>query len=269
MFTDNPFPNWNAFCDECGWDGWASDINSDLKNGKAKPVRKRPRAKVSKRNKLLDWREEKSWTEYHNNLDEKARKWWRSQGIPDNWQDHWKLGFMEEKHFKAEGEKRTSPAYTIPKFGLNWIPMNMDYRLIDYPDVGGKYRPEYGLSPFPFLSDPSSKNFFNRDILIVEGSKKAMVTYLKQSRFESIIGVPSCNSWAGAEQLVKTSSNVFIAFDPDAEIWANRLAREVDGKIISIASKIDDAFLFYGLEANKFDQLVEWAREPYLEGQYE
>ncbi len=259
LFIDKQFPNWNGFCDVCGWKGWLREINPNLKSTDYTPP---PVKKYEKRNKLNEWRETKIWDTFHAGLTREDQDWWESQGIPIEWQNYWKLGVCEDKSFKYDGKQYMSLAYTIPKFGLNWTPMNMDYRLLEFPEGAGKYRPEYGLPIFPFLSDPDDEEFFYKEVLIVEGSKKAMVTFLRQTRITSIIGVPSCNSWAGAENLVGNAEAVYIAFDPDADLWASRLAEKVDGRAITLASKIDDAFLDYGLTNDAFHDLVRWARVP-------
>ena len=184
------------------------------------------------------------------------RAWWRSQGIPDKCQDFWQLGYIPSL---ALGRTINRPAYTIPKFGFDGIPTNLDYRIIDPPRDTGKYRPIKGLPIAPFVSLPNcDMEKIGRDLYIVEGAKKAMVlTCHKILPNDSIfpyryppfvIGVPACNSWAGIEKDVDVKSswdNVWIMLDPGAEKWAYRLSTTI-GKhaiVVELPDKPDDMVL--------------------------
>lgn len=202
--------------------------------------------------------------EYHARLVQKNYQWWQEQGIPADWVDWWKLGYMPEKHFKHAGQDYTRPAYVIPKYDFGWQPVNVDYRLIDPPPGVGKYRPEYGLPAAPFISRPD-KSDFPETVYITEGSKKAMVTTLRMNPDQDppmVVGVPSKSSWCGIPERLKQCGRVWIILDPDAEREARKLA-EVIGKIarvITLPFKIDDGFLQHGLDWNAFQSALRWSR---------
>ena len=265
LFVDKEYPSWWGFCDICEVRGWLDQIMPNLQarsSDNPPQVETQPDRPDLNRNLLQMYREGRSWEKCHANLGDKARAWWTSQGIPPEWQDFWQLGYLEEKQFYADGKGHISPAYTIPKFGLTWLPMNTDYRLINHPKKGGKYRPRFGLAPAPFLSDPNEARFFRLPLLIVEGSKKAMVSALHQTRYPSVIGVPSCNSWAGVERLAVMAEEVLVVFDPRADVWAQRLTAEIGekAKYLVLPSKIDDAFLTQGLTDALFQDVAKWAK---------
>ena len=197
-------------------------------------------------------------------MEERHREWWREQGIPDDWQDYYRLGYKPEHKSEHNGEFITTPAYSIPKFELDWKLINIDYRLVDAPPEWGKYRPQAGLPPAPFLADPDWAELPD-ELHIVEGSKKAMVSRIYLGSVDPLyfIGVPSCNSWAGIVDRIKdTGRRVYITLDPGAEIWAQRMAKAIGGdtRLIILPDKIDDLVLRDLLDYDRWQALKRTAR---------
>ena len=97
-------------------------------------------------------------------------------------------------------------------------------------------------------------------ILVVEGEKKAMVTYLTLNDSDiQVIGLPGKNQWKTiAENL--TGKNVYILLDPDALKEANEFSRLVGGKLINITMKIDDAIIDGILDKYGVQKLLAGAR---------
>ena len=204
------------------------------------------------------------WGLFVNRMTEEHRAWWRAQGVPDDWQKFWKLGFTPERAFEFENQVHTSPAYTIPKFDYNWKAINMDYRLITFPEGAGKYRPEKDLPPAAFLSRPDKLEVTD-EVMIVEGSKKAMVTTIRSEMDIDrvhVFGIPSKNSWAGIEQRVSKCGRVWICLDPDATDWARKLAGRLgpNARVIELPYKIDDGFILYGLTPAILNEAKKYAR---------
>lgn len=266
IFTDHPFPHWNWFCRKCGRSGWADQLNPRLREEltpelRAEYARKNQESDIARKNAqataLARYQKSRIWEKYYRNLTEEHRAWWRSQGIPDKWQDFWQLGYAPNV---ALHRTINRPAYTIPKFGFGGVPTNLDYRIIDPPPEMGKYRPIKGLPIAPFISLPNcDMEKIGRDLYIVEGSKKAMVLTCQKivpsdSRYPyhygcpMVIGVPACNSWGGVERDVDVKSswdNVWVMLDPGAEEWAHRLATAI-GKlaiVVELPDKPDDMVL--------------------------
>jgi hypothetical protein len=206
------------------------------------------------------------WELFCKRMTDENKAWWRKQGIPDVWQEFWKLGYTPEKCFEFEGTFYRSPAYTIPKFDYNWQAVNIDYRLLEYPAGVGKYRPAPDLPPAAFLSRPDCQAVTDQ-VIIVEGSKKAMVTTIyngADNYHVHVFGIPSKNSWAGIAEKVKNCGRVWIALDPDATEWAFKLGAAIgaNARIIELPYKPDDGFLLYGMTPELWREAQKYARMP-------
>ena len=256
IHTDRPFPHWNWECRKCGRKGWADQLNPRLREEltpelRAEYARKNHEAEVARKNAqakaLARYQKSQIWTRYHNNLTAEHRAWWCSQGIPEKWQDFWQLGYVENIVIGGkDGVTIARNAYTIPKFGFGMTPLNIDYRIIAPPPNAGKYRPTKSLPAAPFISNPMCQNF--DAVYIVEGSKKAMVLACHNIVPESslVIGIPSCNSWAGIEKIAqKWETPIWIMLDPGAEEWACRLAKRLGPPsiVVKLPEKPDDMVL--------------------------
>jgi len=170
---------------------------------------------------------------------------------------------MPEKTFKHGDTLYTRPAYTIPKFDFDWTPTNMDYRLLDPPPGVGKYRFEQGLDLSVFLSRPDLHEFPD-EVMITEGSKKAMVTSLytfPEKKENMIIGVPSKSAWCGISERVKHLGRVWICLDPGAEREAFKLAEMIGkaARVLTLPFKIDDGFINYDFSWNDLRTVMRWA----------
>jgi hypothetical protein len=257
LFTDQPFPLWHGWCDACGKKDkyWQQNRRDD---GQADPhwqerVAQEEQARAAyRRKRLAEFSTRELWEELHERMTAENYAWWRSQGIPQPFADFWRLGYTPERTFEHDGETFVRPAYTIPKFDLKWVPRNIDYRIVDPPEGVGKYRPAAGLSPAAFLSRPDM-TVLPDEVIVVEGSKKAMVVslFILDGEYPSqVIGVPSKNSWAGMADLLRENcGRVWIVLDPDARLWSLRMAQAIGpaARVVTLPSKPDDAFLHYGL----------------------
>lgn len=270
IFVDRKFPSWNWWCRVCGKSGWADQINPRLKSEVTSEQRRawaqqagQKRIESEARRQLAQQQfcKDELWIMLHNKMSEANRQWWDGQGIPEYLQNFYHLGFESNKTFEHNGEFFKSDAYTIPKFGLLYTPLNMDYRIVNPPPGAGKYRPKSGLPAAYFLSRPDYCEMPD-ELFIVEGSKKAIIfcQYLDQTR--QVIGVPSKNSWAGAEETCKKSGRVWIMLDPDAPDWARRLALAIgkQSRIVSLPVKPDD-FILAGAREREFQNLFRYARQ--------
>lgn len=273
IHTDHPFPKWNYECRQCGKKGWADELNpalcEQIDPAKLEYLRQAERERQAARQlEILDaiktFQVGEVWEALHTRMGQENYQWWERQGINREWADFWQLGYIKEKHFDGNGERFTRPAYTIPKFDLDWQPKNMDYRLVDPPDGVGKYRPEHGLPAAAFFSRPDEAQLPD-EVFIVEGSKKAAVVAIHQDpkrEARQVIGLPSCNSWAGIEARVKECGRVWTIFDPDARLWAEKFARAIGkaARLVELPVKPDDAFVQYGMTPTNWKQILKHAR---------
>lgn len=221
------------------------------------------REREAREKKLSEFSTRELGEEYHARLAEQNYNWWEVQGIPRNWVDWWRLGYMPAKTFKHGETSYTCPAYTIPKFDLLWKPTNMDYRLLDPPPGVGKYRFEAGLNLSVFLSRPDLSSFPD-EVILTEGSKKAMVTSLytfPEKTENMVIGVPSKSAWCGISERLKDLGRVWVVLDPGAEREAQKLGEMIGkaARVLTLPFKIDDGFTQFDFTWNDLRSVMRWA----------
>lgn len=192
---------------------------------------------------LGDLRRARSWEIYCTNREnnDAARELWRNRGIPDDWQNYWSLGYDPDFAYKHDDQLYHSPSLTIPIFNGGDQPVNIRHRLLQPIDPQDKYRPDRpGLKALPFVADPVRVDLTDK-ALVVEGEIKAMVSYLwlNDDAFQ-VYGIPGKSSFGDLAARLK-DRQVWILFDPDASDKARDAALQVDGRIIELTMKIDDA----------------------------
>ena len=272
VFTDRPWPHWNFFCDSCAYEGFFDQLCAQGERVTPEQIqeweKKRQVEEEEKRRqrqmKQAQYATSRVWLTYAHAMCQTNREWWIQAGIPASWQNFYHLGYDHEHHFEHEGEFFIREAYSIPKFDLGWKPTNIDFRLIDPPPRVGKYRPKAELPPAAFITRPDYESLApNGKIVVCEGSKKSMVTAIRMDDETQVIGLPSCNSWAEMTDRLKGLERVWIVFDPDATQWARRLALEVGkpARVVTLPTKIDDAFISYGLTKQQFQRMCLQGRE--------
>lgn len=211
---------------------------------------------------LADLREAAAHLQYHANLaaSEAARDIWRRRGVDDYWQDYWQLGYRSTYKVHTKSGWWTTPTITIPIYGQNRNLLNIRHRLLNPYTPGDKYRPERsGLTAMPFYADPDSWLDIDR-VLVVEGEIKAMVTYLCADDHRlQVIGIPGKSSFAGLRDKL-AGHTVYILLDPDARAEAMEYARQVRGRYIQLAMKVDDAILAGALDKQGLRGLIKNAR---------
>lgn len=273
IHTDHPFPKWNWECRKCGKKGWADQLNESVRETlspeRLEAIREaeeaRRQARLAEIEQTLDtFTTQEIWEYLHKRMSDENYAWWRKQGIPKAWVDFWRFGYISEKKFMADNGLFVRAAYTMPKFDLGWKPMNMDYRIVDPPPGVGKYRPEYNLPAACFLSRPD-KEQLDDEVFVVEGTKKAAVVAIHHDTHAdtpTVFGVPSCNSWAGVEERVKDCGRVWVIFDPDATLWAEKFAKVIGkaARLVELPVKPDDAFIKYGMTSTTWKETLKYAR---------
>jgi hypothetical protein len=265
VFVDRPFPSWYGLCDECGARGWLDQILQRTDLGKIevpadaldRAIEEQRLREEYRRKRLAEFSSEELWLEYTERMDDRHREWWKEAGIPDEWQTFWRLGYEPAKRYEFEQQVHTSPAYVIPKFDLGWVPTQIDYRLVDAPKGAGKYRQVVDLPPAVFIARPDSEELAEDGrLLIVEGSKKAMVTYLLLED-RQVAGIPGCTSWGKIDEKAQDLEEVFVVLDPGAGEWSYRLAEKIgQARVLDLPMKIDDAILAGHLDQASLERLL-------------
>lgn len=215
-------------------------------------------------NALADLRGSRAWEKYHQQLEgnEKAMILWEGKGVPREWQDIWKLGYCDSFRVYSETGILTTPTLSIPIFGKGWELLDIRHRLLNTIDPNDKYRPDKaGIPSQPFMTDPDVGIDID-NILVVEGEIKSMVTYitLNSSKWQ-VLGIPGKQQFYKVADKIKGKRAV-ICFDPDADIKADEAAKSVNGKVIKIRMKIDDAITAGVLDQKGLRSLIKGAVKP-------
>ena len=277
IFTNRPFPSWNFFCRKCHPDnGWIDELKPALKQRQDSPEweakrtewdRQRAALAVQRQveidQRIADLTAGEIWEAFNRRLtaDSTARAWWESQGVPIDWQDYLKLGYMPEKIFNHNGVTMSCPAYTIPYFHESWAFVTMQYRLTAPPNPHDKYRFEAGLGAPYYMVRPSEP--ISGQVIVCEGAKKAIVTAAYTETTATVLAVPSKSGWraSGILGAVKDAERVWVILDPDAEKEARDFGEAIGpvARIVSLPVKIDDGILNYGLGKDELRQAMRQA----------
>ena len=212
---------------------------------------------------LQELQEAQAWLRYHEQLTDQARQLWHVWGIPEYWQDYWKLGYDPDHTVWTGQEEWHTPTMTIPIFENNtWEVLNIKHRLLQPFREGDKYRPESrGLPQSAWTSDPDQE--LSGRTMIVEGEKKAMVTYITiDDYYLQLIGIPGKNPSKKIMDKLNNCEPIYICLDPDANRESDKLAAELGkerSRIIRLPMKIDDAVLAGALDKDAIRRLMRMA----------
>jgi hypothetical protein len=258
-----------VWCRNCGFFEWTgADAELDVAKAlKAKAERKRLAEAERQRikSKIKDLETAAFWKGWHAAMTDLQRDLWRREGIIDYAIDYYKLGYCAE-YVTGDGWK--SPSMTIPHWGKDWHIVNVQHRLLEPPRPNDKYRQTAGLPASMFLTEPDEE--LGGPALIVEGAKKAIVTYTNLGekplgRHMLTVGIPSKTPSAKMLEQLKDCEPVYLMLDPDAYFSnggipaVNRVTAKLGRgrvRVVKLAVKPDDFFNIYG---GKTSQLL-----PYL-----
>ena len=258
-----------SFNDACEWLGGSKTITQEEHNRiiEARAIREIQRLEeaTNKALQVLDeLRKTETWRKYHENIENNVnyQYLWDGEGIPVEWQNYWWLGYCNQFTVSTDVGKWTTPTMTIPIFtGKNWDLQNIKHRLLNPYDPKDKYRPERpGLQASPFFCDPEIM-YDSERIIIVEGEKKAMVTYLTLEDHIQVIGLPGKNQWKSIVNKINGQS-VYVWLDPDAYSEAVEFALKVGGRIVNIPMKVDDAIIDGVLTKRGIKNLLSTSKKP-------
>lgn len=191
---------------------------------------------------------------YYNNMTQFHKDTWTAAGIDEDMQKFWVLGGTEDFTYKVGEVLYHTPTITIPVFSEARELLTIQHRLLNPINTNDKYRPDVkGLHSHPFLAVPEMG--YDGDIIwVMEGAKKAMVTWTRSENCWQCIGVMSQVEYKNlADKLKGVGKRVIVVPDPNSERNPNafRLARElahtIGGRILRVNDKIDDMILSAGL----------------------
>lgn len=268
LFAADATGNARVWCRQCGHFEWADADSNQRPSEQEIEQYKKMRIKLAQRErerteqKIKELQQSAYWQGWHDAMTDTQREYWRRAGIPDSLQDWFKLGFVEDRTFSANGEPFHSPAMTIPHFDVGWKAVNVQYRIVNPPAGIGKYRYTAGLPAPLFLTEPDKE--IGGRTLLVEGAKKAIVTWAHVGSELNVIAVPSKAPGQNLIERLANCEEVYLAMDPDAYVVTrsngkmiapaiNRIAKMLRGRsrIVKLPVKPDDLFTLYG--GNKRD----------------
>lgn len=197
---------------------------------------------------------------YNQNLKNNSwmRETWTKWGIDDGMQDFWYLGGCDD--FFVDGEYH-SPTLTIPIFNEQNELMTLRHRILSPKDQKDKYRPDRtGLRSHPFLA-LHTMGFDGGIIWVMEGEKKAMVTWTRADSDWQCIGVPGQEMYKHLVDVLRpVAERVIVVPDPAAELKAYHLAKEIGAKFLQLPEKIDDFILSTDTKQNDLYRMSKQAR---------
>ena len=146
--------------------------------------------------------------------------------------------------------------------------MTIQHRLLNPCNPHDKYRPERKeLHAHPFLAVPEM-GYDGGLVWVMEGAKKAMVTWTRGNTDWQTIGLPSQESYKGMVELLKPiGKRVIVVPDPNTKrngkslIKAWHLAKEIGGKFLRLPEKIDDLILSVDLQERDLFKMQLQARQ--------
>jgi hypothetical protein len=205
---------------------------------------------------------------YHNNMTQYHKDEWTRAGIDEGLQNFWTLGGSPDFEYWDEGNIFHSPTLTIPIFGDGRELLTIQHRLLNPHNPKSKYRPEKtGLHAHPFLAVPEM-GFDGDLIIVVEGAKKAMVTWTRSDTMWQCVGADSQEMYKSLiEPLEPVGSRVIVIPDPNTAGNPNalkkgwNLAKEVGGSFLQAPIKIDDWILQTEMKQDEFYSLLKQARK--------
>ena len=257
--------DFQAACEWLGGDRQAdpAQIAEMAAQRAARAIKELEEAQAKAAKVLGELRQTETWLRYHAAVEaDKAKQdLWTAQGIPQDWQNYWQLGYCDKFTCTTDSGLWTTPTMTIPIFtGKNWELQNIRHRLINPPKPNDKYRPERpGLTATPFYCDPELMLDTER-VIFIEGEKKAMVTYLTlDTPNVQVIGLPGKNQWRQMLDQLK-GKRVYVWLDPDALLQAMEFAKLVNGRYVSLTMKVDDAINEGALDKIGLQRLLRGAR---------
>lgn len=263
MFAADGQSGERGWCRRCGHFEWADEEDTAYGlSPEAIQAAKEERLRLAKQeierqqSKIKAIEEASFWKGWHEAMTDEQRDLWHQQGIASYFIDYYKLGYTTHHSYYHDGEQLRSPAMTIPHYGDDWHLTNIQYRLTDPAPGAGKYRQTAGLPASMFRTEPEYD--LNGATLVVEGAKKAIVTYAELGRrplgFElNIVAVPSKTPGSSILEQLDGCEPIYIGLDPDAYDSQNSAAGRIGNKLgdralyVHFPDKPDDLIVEYGL----------------------
>lgn len=204
---------------------------------------------------------------YHNTMTQYHKDEWTKAGIDEGMQSFWTLGGCSDFIYVHEDAEYHTPTLTIPIFNDANELITIQHKLLNPVNPKDKYRPERkGLGSHPFLAVPAM-GYDGGIVWIMEGAKKAMVTWTRADTDWQCVGLGSQEIYKSmVDTLRPIGKKVIVIPDPNTErnpsafSKAHYLAREIGAKIVRVNDKIDDLILSANLKQDDLYSMWKYAR---------
>jgi hypothetical protein len=252
-----------GWCRRCGQVFWpdADHLPSreDVEEWRLRRIAEEEARKRSAELALTHLRDSAMWERYYAQLDSIARDYWARRGIPEAFQDYWRLGWDQEHEFFLRGQAWRGAAAVIPFWSREWQLQQIKYRLIDQPDYMPKYLPELHGQPNPlYLCNPDEP--LTGHVYLIEGEIKSMVTFARMDSPTAIVcGMPGATPGPHIIEALGQAERITLVMDPDARAQGIALARALGLKrtwLLIPPYKIDDGIVADGLDSHEVKQLL-------------
>lgn len=260
--------NARAWCRRCQHFEWADQDQPQeldpVRIKEAEELRREyaRREELRLQEKIAKLRESAYWQGYHDAMRDYERGLWRAEGIADSLQDYFKLGFVAQRTFNDGDNQFVRSAMTIPIFDKDWEAVNVQYRIMEPPPGVGKYRFTAGLPAPLYLTDPETA--LDGPTLVVEGAKKAIITYAHMGHKIAVVAVPSKSPGTALVERLAQCDPVYIGLDPDAYTDGRSAKRFGDAlgeraRFVRFPAKPDDMIHKYGLRTDDMMRYIDQA----------
>jgi hypothetical protein len=225
-------------------------------------------AEQRKQARIRELQSEDRHLQYKNNLREWSIEKWNQAGLDEGMQDFFTLGSCDDFSYWIGDMEYHTPTLTIPYFDEKMAVQQIQHRLVNPKQPKDKYRPDRTGIPTPIYLTIPAMGFDGGMIVVVEGAKKAMVTWSRLNEIDfQVIGVPTQNDYVYLKELLKGKSPIVIP-DPRGNTRNEKvlqkpydLARETNGTVLHLSEKVDDYLIETGLSSDKFYNLLKQSRK--------
>jgi hypothetical protein len=258
------FADGGWWCRVCDAKGWVDDNDSTY--SKMTPEERRLRLIEAEQRRARNEREQQarrlsaleqmhSCTDhlrYHHDIPLDKMEYWLDEGMTVDTIAAYQLGWCSRCPTDREGRS----SYTIPVYDRAGNLVNIRHRL-ENANAGDKYRPHIaGLGAQLFNARMTFQQ--GERIIVCEGEKKSIILAQHNYANVGIMGQRSFKrEWV---EWIKPFKQRFVVLDPDAAGSARKLARIIDGRVVSLPVKADDLFVRYGGTSDDFDAFLRTAR---------
>lgn len=200
--------------------------------------------------------------EFHEHARNGYGRYWREpHGVSDYLIQRYMLGVCP-----TDVQDPWIPAGLVIPYNRHGDLTYVQYRPFVSPDPASKYRGPVGVPTRAFHTEPDEE-VAGKDVLLVEGAKKAMITWMAVGHRLLVVAIPSVKpSWRVLEE-VSAAKRIYVGVDPDAYLPANdqppaiewildRLEQTTEAELFTVRFPLKPDDMITQLNATSSDMLA-------------